>query len=87
MTTPMLWEGVPLIRDSLPALGEECCCGQPVDCDECSSGTTPYQYDVTFANVGENGCGSCANWNTKFRCTQEEYAPGNWCYWIYRRNW
>lgn len=47
----------------------DCC--QDTDCEHCSSGTTPTEYDLTFSGVANENCTTCANMNTTFTLTQD----------------
>jgi hypothetical protein len=48
-----------------------------VDCNMCSDGDGPYQFQLTIANVG-GVCSECSHFNGTFICTQQ--SPGS-CYW------
>ena len=56
------------------------CCGEPSEpCIICQSGTTPLDYSVVIADVGNDGC-DCTELNGTYILSQTEANPCQWRY-------
>jgi len=56
-----------LFANNKVAMHADCCCEEcPVECDHCSSGCAPVQFQVVISGLTNKDCGDCADLNDTY---------------------
>jgi len=78
MTTPMIWQGHPLMRFGRPAMGEACCCEEEGEVSPCPDECPDCPGTLTFTIAGWGG--ALAEYNGDYVIDKIGAGPGE-CIW------